>query len=184
MPYRKSLIQISFRLRQDTLRKLEHEAKRHDRSTTDEIMRRLEDSLTFDDWREKREQLLLEMRAKLARHLKEPWAHEAPPVEKAKAHRLAQARYRLRQDILNKIEHEAKRRNRSTHDEIGIRLDASFSRGDWWDQLMPLISALINDAKSHSNPAATIAAYKKMETEAERDIQDENMSENFPKDGP
>jgi hypothetical protein len=54
MVYRKSLVQVKFRLRQDILRKLEREAKRHDRSTNDEIARRLERSFDYDDWREER----------------------------------------------------------------------------------------------------------------------------------
>ena len=45
MAHRKSLIQVKFRLRQDILRKLEREAKRHDRSTNDEIARRLEENV-------------------------------------------------------------------------------------------------------------------------------------------
>jgi hypothetical protein len=48
MAHRKSLIQVKFRLRQDILRSLEREAKRHDRSTNDEIARRLERSLEQD----------------------------------------------------------------------------------------------------------------------------------------
>jgi hypothetical protein len=48
MVYRKSLVQVRFRLRQDILRNLEREAKRHDRSTNDEIARRLEQSLEED----------------------------------------------------------------------------------------------------------------------------------------
>jgi hypothetical protein len=68
MPYRKSLMQVKFRLRQDILRKLEREAKRHDRSTNDEIARRLEESFTYGDWREEREQLLLAIRTDLATH--------------------------------------------------------------------------------------------------------------------
>jgi hypothetical protein len=48
MVYRKSLVQVRFRLRQDILRNLEREAKRHDRSTNDEIARRLERSLEED----------------------------------------------------------------------------------------------------------------------------------------
>jgi hypothetical protein len=47
--YRKSLVQVRFRLREDILRRLEREAKRHDRSTNDEIARRLEQSLEIDN---------------------------------------------------------------------------------------------------------------------------------------
>src|ERR1700730_18459543 len=47
--YRKSLVQVRFRLREDILRRLEREAKRHDPSTTDEIARRLEQSLEIDN---------------------------------------------------------------------------------------------------------------------------------------
>jgi len=50
--YRKSLVQVRFRLRQDLLRRLEGAAKRNDRSTNDEVERRLEDSFAIDTWRE------------------------------------------------------------------------------------------------------------------------------------
>jgi hypothetical protein len=58
MAHRKTLIQVKYRLRQDILRKLTSEAKRHDRSVNDEIARRLEDSFTFgrDRWRQDRDQ--------------------------------------------------------------------------------------------------------------------------------
>jgi hypothetical protein len=49
MAYRKSLIQVKFRFREDLLRRLEREAKRGDRSTNDEIARRLEQSLRDQD---------------------------------------------------------------------------------------------------------------------------------------
>jgi hypothetical protein len=49
MAHRKSLIQVKFRFRQDLLRRMEREAKRHDRSTNDEIARRLERSLEKDE---------------------------------------------------------------------------------------------------------------------------------------
>jgi len=39
MAHRKSLIQVKFRFRKDLLAKVEREAKRHDRSTNDEIAR-------------------------------------------------------------------------------------------------------------------------------------------------
>jgi hypothetical protein len=181
MPRRKSLVQVSFRLRKDALRKLDREAKQHDRSVNDEIARRLEDSLAFDDWREKREQILLEMRGKLARHLKEiPPQRESVqsnPMDKTRGGQSVQVRFRLRQEIMNRLESEAKEHSRSVHDEIGIRLH--FGYPDSWEQLGPLLSALIDDAKSHDNPTATIAAYMKLDAEAERDFQEQMMTELF-----
>jgi hypothetical protein len=179
MPYRKSLVQISFRLGQDVLRKLEREAKRNDRSTTDEIMHRLEGSLAFDDWRTKRYEILEEMKRKLGRHLKETPA-PPKPIDKPRRPQSVQVRFRLRGEILTKLEHQAKDHHRSTHDEIGIRLQTSFETPDPWEQLKPLISALIDDAASHGSPKATIAAYAKMDWEAERDLQEQVMTELFP----
>jgi hypothetical protein len=172
MSRRKSLVQVNFRLRQEILRKLEREAKRHDRSTNDEIMRRIEDSLIHDDWCEKREELLLAMRTTLGDQLEElridPTTEEV--IEKPRGSRLIQARFRLRQDTLDKLEREAKRNVRSTNDEIGSRLQESFNYGDWWKELMALISALITDVASHDNPVATKAAYANMVKAADRDI--------------
>jgi Arc-like DNA binding domain len=194
MPRRPSVVQVSFRLRQDSLRKLEREAKHNDRSMNDEIMRRLEDSLAFDDWREKREDILREMRTALERHLdsgrqsdavaadggREKPPAQAKPVEKPRGGLSVQVRFRLRQDIVDKVERKAKEHRRSTHDEIGVRLEASFGSPDPWEQLRPLISALIADAASHDNPAATKAAFTKIDAEAERDVQEQIMTMLFP----
>jgi hypothetical protein len=187
MPRRKSLVQVSFRLRQDSLRKLEREAKQRDRSMNDEITHRLEGSLAFDDWREKRENILMEMRSALERLLasgRQSYAaaadggKETPP--KKESGRSVQVRFRLRQDIVDKVKSKAKEHRRSTHDEIGVRLEASFGSADPWKQLRPLISALINDAASHDNPVETLAAYAEMDWEAERDLQEQVMTELFP----
>jgi hypothetical protein len=147
-------------------------------------MRRLEESLAYEDWREKREQILLEMKTKLERHLQvtrpQRESAHAKPVEKPRSSQSVQVRFRLRQDIVAKLESEAKKHSRSTHDEIGVRLQASIDSPDPWEQLTPLISALIEDAASHANPKATIAAYTKMEWEAERDFQEQILTELFP----
>jgi hypothetical protein len=185
MARRKSVVQVNFRLRQDILRKLEREAKRNDRSTNDEIVRRIENSLTYDDWREKREDLLVFMRDKLGDHLDvlqidHPTTEEV--VEKPRGTRLIQARFRLRDDILEKLEREAKRHIRSTNDEIGSRLQESFNYGDWWQdwwrELMMLINALIIDVASHESPMVeTKAAYAKLVKAADRDIWHEIKAE-------
>jgi hypothetical protein len=47
--YRKSLVQVRFRLRKEALRKLEQAAKRHDRSANDELTERLEESFRQDE---------------------------------------------------------------------------------------------------------------------------------------
>jgi hypothetical protein len=52
MSHRKTFIQVKFRFRQDLLRRLEREAKRHDRSTNDEITRCVEECLELRDRRE------------------------------------------------------------------------------------------------------------------------------------
>jgi len=182
MPRRKSLVQVNFRVRQDILRKLEQEAKRHDRSTNDEVAWRLEESFSYADWHEQREQLLLLMRTKLGVQIEGPRRHATHEelVEKPRRKRFIQARFRLRQEVIRKVEREAARHNHSTNDAIGKRLQESFSYGDWWEQLMVLMSALIEDVASHPKPAATTAAYAKMEMDAEKDLQDEIWADLFP----
>jgi hypothetical protein len=44
MVHRKSLIQVKFRFRKDLFARIEREAKRHDRSTNDEIARLVEEA--------------------------------------------------------------------------------------------------------------------------------------------
>jgi TraY domain len=68
MPYRKSLTQVRFRLRQDLLRKLERDAKRADRSLNDEVILRLEDSYDRDDWRATRENWFSAIKTVFDRH--------------------------------------------------------------------------------------------------------------------
>jgi hypothetical protein len=65
MAYRKSLVQVKSRLRQDILRKLERAAKRNDRSLNDELARRVADSFDYDDWREERLILITALRHQL-----------------------------------------------------------------------------------------------------------------------
>ena len=93
------------------------------------------------------------------------------------AHRksLIQVKLQLRQDILRKLERDAKRRNISTTDEIARRIDESFKYRDWRDERERLIAAAFADLRSHPNPAATKAAIGKIEESSERDIQNELM---------
>jgi hypothetical protein len=93
------------------------------------------------------------------------------------AHRksLIQVKLQLRQDILRKLERDAKRRNISTTDEIARRIDESFKYGDWRDERERLIAAAFADLRPYPNPAATKAAIGKIEESSERDIQNELM---------
>jgi Arc-like DNA binding domain len=59
--YRKSLVQVRFRLRKEALRKLESAAKRHDRSTNDELAQRLEESFQQKERAEVEEALLTQI---------------------------------------------------------------------------------------------------------------------------
>ena len=81
------------------------------------------------------------------------------------AHRksLIQVKLQLRQDILRKLERDAKRRNISTTDEIARRIDESFKYRDWRDERERLIAAAFADLRPYPNPAATKAAIGKME---------------------
>jgi Arc-like DNA binding domain len=66
MARQKPLVQVKFRLRQDILRKLAREAKRHGRSVNNEIGHRLEHSFdTGEDWREDRLLLITALRPQL-----------------------------------------------------------------------------------------------------------------------
>jgi hypothetical protein len=178
MPRRKSLVKVSFRLEKDTLGRLERAAKQRDRSLNDEITHRLEDSVAFDVWREKREKILEKMRRKLERQLKQTPSRKEPEQVKPRGSRSVQVQFRLREEILTELEHQAKYHGHSTHDEIGIRLEWSFDAQDPWEELLPLISALIDDVASLDKPEKTIAAFAKMDWEAERDLQ-EQMRELF-----
>jgi hypothetical protein len=53
MAYRKTFIQVKFRIREGVLRGIERDAKRHDRSVNDEIGRCLEDSRRVGKERQK-----------------------------------------------------------------------------------------------------------------------------------
>jgi hypothetical protein len=55
--YRKSLVQVRFRLRQDLLRRVEGAAKHNDRSTNDEVERRLEESFEGERWQKEHAEL-------------------------------------------------------------------------------------------------------------------------------
>jgi hypothetical protein len=92
---------------------------------------------------------------------------------------LIQVKFRIRQDVLHKLEREAKRHDRSTNDEIGRRLEESLSYGDWREEREQLILAMRTDLTSHPNPAATKAAIAKMEEGAERDFQEQIMPQLF-----
>jgi hypothetical protein len=93
---------------------------------------------------------------------------------------LIQVKFRLREDILRKLEREAKRHDRSTNDEIARRLEESFRYGDWQEERQRLVTAMMADLGSHPDPAATKAALAKTEESAERDFQKDVMEELFP----
>jgi hypothetical protein len=68
MPYRESLDKRNLRLRKALWRKLDRAAKANDRSTNEEIARRLTESFDYGDWREDRERLVAAMMTDLASH--------------------------------------------------------------------------------------------------------------------
>jgi hypothetical protein len=108
---------------------------------------------------------------------------------------LIQVKFRLRQDILRKLERDAKRGDRSTNDEVGRRLEESYRFEEERQRLIAecerltercermaeerqmFISAMINDLGSHPNPKASKAAFEVMEESTERDFQDDNPME-------
>jgi phage host-nuclease inhibitor protein Gam len=96
---------------------------------------------------------------------------------------LVQVKFRLRQDILRKLEREAKRHDRSTNDEIARRLEESFRYGDWQEERQRLVTAMMDDLGSHPDPASTKAALAMMEESAERDLQADSMEEMFSTQG-
>jgi hypothetical protein len=97
------------------------------------------------------------------------------------AHRksLIQVKFQFRKDLLARIEREAKRHHRSTDDEIARLVEEGFECGDWREDRQRLMAAMITDLRSHPNPAATKAAFEKMEEAAERDHQQRMMGQLF-----
>ena len=93
---------------------------------------------------------------------------------------LIQVKFRFRKDLLARVEREAKRHDRSTNDEIARLVEEGLECGDWREDRERLIAAMITDLRSHPNPAATKAAFDKMEEAAERDHQKRMMEELFP----
>jgi hypothetical protein len=56
------LVQLTLRLREDLRRRIEREAKKDDLSLNNEIVRRLERSFDYDDWRGERLVLITALR--------------------------------------------------------------------------------------------------------------------------
>jgi hypothetical protein len=107
---------------------------------------------------------------------------------------LIQVKFRIRQDVLRRLEREAKREDRSVNDEIGRRLEESFryeeerqslieERDKMREERQQLVTAIFWDLRTHPDPANTKAAIAKMEESAEGDLQKEVMSEEFPAKG-
>jgi TraY domain len=121
---------------------------------------------------------------------------------------LIQTKFRLRQDLLRKLEREAKRHDRSTTNEVAQRLEDSFryekergqmaeerqrmaeerqrlagERERMAEERQALFMAMLGDLRSHPDPAATKAALATMEESAERYVQAEVMEEIFPTEG-
>jgi TraY domain len=93
---------------------------------------------------------------------------------------LIQVKFRLRQETLRKLEREAKRNDRSTNDEITLRLEESFRYGDWREQRERLVTAMMSDLRTNPDPAATKAVIAEIDESAEREFQAEIMEELFP----
>jgi hypothetical protein len=107
---------------------------------------------------------------------------------------LLQVKFRLRQDVLRNLEREAKRHDRSVNDEIGRRLEESFryeeerqrlieEREKMVEERQLLVTAIMDDLRTHHDPANTKAAIARMEESGERDFQKEFMDEEFPAKG-
>jgi hypothetical protein len=112
-----------------------------------------------------------------------------------------QRRFRLKKELLGRLEREAKRRDHSLSDEVGRRLEDSFrleterqemaeerqrmaeegqklagDREEFAEQRQALVSALMHDVRSHHDPKATKAVLERMEESAERYTQSDVMS--------
>jgi hypothetical protein len=92
---------------------------------------------------------------------------------------LIQVKFRFRKDLLARVQREAKRHHRSTDDEIARLIEEGLECGDWREDRQRLIAAMITDLRSHPNPAATKAAFQKMEQATERDHQQRMMEKLF-----
>jgi hypothetical protein len=64
----KDLVQLTLRLKEDLRRDIERAAKREARSLNEEIVRRIEESFSYGDWREERERLVAAMITDLKFH--------------------------------------------------------------------------------------------------------------------
>ena len=92
---------------------------------------------------------------------------------------LAQVRYRLKKELVRKLEAAAKRNKQSVNEEVAARLLDSFEHNyaEWRkekemmiEEREALITAMMTDLRSHPNPTATKAALGKMEESAERHL--------------
>jgi hypothetical protein len=68
---------------------------------------------------------------------------------------LIQVKFRIRQNVLRKLERAAKRDGRSVNDEIGRRLEESFELDGWREERRNLIAAVTDDLLTHPNPVLT-----------------------------
>jgi hypothetical protein len=114
---------------------------------------------------------------------------------------LVQTRFRLRKDLLHKLEREAKRGDRAVNDEVARRLEASFGdeeeiqrlrkeceRLTWEYERMAeerqrLVAASFRDLASHPYPIETITALQALEESAERHIQKEIFTDDLTRLG-
>jgi hypothetical protein len=106
---------------------------------------------------------------------------------------LVQMRFRLRKELIGRLEREAKRNDRSLNDEVEQRLEESFhfkkerqrlaeEREELAEQRERLFAALMYDVRSHPDPKATRAALEPIE-ESKEQYMHEFVDDLFPPKG-
>jgi hypothetical protein len=110
---------------------------------------------------------------------------------------LTQVKFRLRNDVLRKLERDAKRDDRSVNDEIGRRLEASYRDEEEIRRLtrecerlvkqcdemaaerQMIVTAMASSMRSHPHPVETLAALEALDDNVERRLQAETFTDDY-----
>jgi hypothetical protein len=110
---------------------------------------------------------------------------------------LVQTRFRLRKDLLHKLEREAERHDRAVNDEVARRLEASFGYEEDIQKLSKecerlirecdqmaaerhmIVTAMARDGRTHPHPVETLAALEALDNSVERRLQAETFTDDY-----
>jgi hypothetical protein len=103
---------------------------------------------------------------------------------------LVQKRFRLRKELLGRLEREAKRNDRSLNDEVEHILEGNFIKNDAWQDMLQgfeernrQMMAMMDDLRSRLDPKAIRAALEPIKESAEQHPQNEVMKDSPPTKG-